>query len=118
MHSVDIMGEQQMRDDLPELHVGDTVRVHFKVVEAGRERVQVFQGIVLKKGGSGAKETFTARKISFGVGVEKTFPLHSPKIVKIDVKRKGKVRRSKLYYLREKIGKKAYVKEKRTERTN
>ncbi|MCL5291780.1 MAG: 50S ribosomal protein L19 [Actinobacteria bacterium] len=103
----------QMRDDLPEFNVGDTIRVHYKVVEAGRERTQVFQGAVIKKQNSGGRTTFTVRKISFGVGVERTFPLHSPKIAKVEVVTKGKVRRAKLYYLREKVGKKARIKEKR-----
>lgn len=103
----------QMRDDLPEFNVGDTIRVHYKVVEGGRERTQVFQGAVIKKQNSGNRQTFTVRKISFGVGVERTFPLHSPKIGKIELVTEGKVRRAKLYYLRGKVGKKARIKEKR-----
>src|SRR5512141_2658721 len=101
----------QMRDDLPQFKAGDTVRVHFKVIEGQRHRIQVFEGIVLKKQGAGARETFTVRKQSFGVGVERTFPLHSPKIEKIEVRAIGDVSRAKLYYLRGKVGKKARVRE-------
>lgn len=98
---------------LPEIRPGDTLRVHLKVVEGNRERNQIFQGVVLKRQGSGMQETFTVRKISFGVGVERTFPIHSPKISKIEVLRRGHVRRAKLYYLREKVGKQARIREKR-----
>ncbi len=105
----------QIREDLPAFDVGDTVRVHYKVVEAGRERTQMFQGAVIKKQNGGNRATFTVRKISFGVGVERTFPLHSPKIAKLEVVAKGKVRRAKLYYLRGKVGKKARIKEKRSQ---
>ena len=103
----------QLRDDLPQFKAGDTVRVHFKVIEGQRQRIQVFEGIVLKRQGAGARETFTVRKQSFGVGVERTFPLHSPKIDKIDVGAIGDVNRAKLYYLRGKVGKKARVRELR-----
>src|SRR5213082_3001116 len=103
----------QLRDGLPQFKAGDTVRVHFRVIEGTRQRIQVFEGIVLKRQGAGARETFTARKNSFGVGVERTFPLHSPKIDKIEVQAVGDVNRAKLYYLRGKVGKKARVREKR-----
>jgi large subunit ribosomal protein L19 len=103
---------QQLRDDIPQFKAGDTVKVHFKVVEGTRHRIQVFQGIVIKRQGQGARETFTVRKQSFGVGVERTFPLHSPKIEKIEVMMVGDVRRAKLYYLRKKVGKQARVREK------
>jgi large subunit ribosomal protein L19 len=102
----------QLRDDVPKFKAGDTVRVHFQVIEGQRRRLQVFEGIVIKRQGAGARETFTVRKQSFGVGVERTFPLHSPKIERIDVVSVGDVRRAKLYYLREKVGKKARVREK------
>jgi large subunit ribosomal protein L19 len=103
----------QMRDGLPAFKAGDTVRVHFRVIEGQRRRIQVFEGIVIKRQGSGARETFTVRKQSFGVGVERTFPLHTPKIEKIEVVAIGDVSRAKLYYLRGKVGKKARVREKR-----
>jgi large subunit ribosomal protein L19 len=102
----------QMRDGIPQFKAGDTVRVHFQVIEGQRRRVQVFEGIVIKRQGSGVRETFTVRKQSFGVGVERTFPLHSPKIERIQLMAVGDVRRAKLYYLREKVGKKARVREK------
>ena len=103
----------QIRADIPRFKAGDTVRVHFKVIEGQRARIQVFEGIVLKRQGAGARETFTVRKQSFGVGVERTFPLHSPKIDKIEVAAIGDVNRAKLYYLRGKVGKKARVRELR-----
>jgi large subunit ribosomal protein L19 len=103
----------QIRADLPQFKAGDTVRVHFKVIEGQRARIQVFEGVVLKRQGAGARETFTVRKQSFGVGVERTFPLHSPKIEKIEVAAIGDVNRAKLYYLRGKVGKKARVRELR-----
>ena len=103
----------QVRDDLPQFKAGDTVRVHFKVIEGQRQRIQVFEGIVIKRQGGGARETFTVRKQSFGVGVERTFPLHSPKIDRIEVAAVGDVNRAKLYYLRGKVGKKARVRELR-----
>ncbi|MFO7248755.1 MAG: 50S ribosomal protein L19 [Bacillota bacterium] len=103
--------KEQMRQDLPEFRPGDTVRVHVKVVEGQRERIQVFEGIVIARRGSGLNETFTVRKVSYGVGVERIFPVHSPKIEKIEVVRRGKVRRAKLYYLRERVGKAARIKE-------
>jgi large subunit ribosomal protein L19 len=102
----------QLRDGLPRFKAGDTVRVHFQVIEGQRRRVQVFEGVVIKRQGAGVRETFTVRKQSFGVGVERTFPLHSPKIERIELMAIGDVRRAKLYYLREKVGKKARVREK------
>ncbi|GAE33931.1 50S ribosomal protein L19 [Halalkalibacter akibai] len=102
---------EQLRSDLPAFRPGDTLVIHVKVVEGTRERIQLFEGVVIKQRGTGISETFTARKISYGVGVERTFPLHSPKIAKIEVKRRGKVRRAKLYYLRSLRGKKARIKE-------
>jgi large subunit ribosomal protein L19 len=103
----------QIRADIPRFKAGDTVRVHFKVIEGQRARIQVFEGIVLKRQGAGARESFTVRKQSFGVGVERTFPLHSPKIEKIEVAAIGDVNRAKLYYLRGKVGRKARVRELR-----
>jgi large subunit ribosomal protein L19 len=103
----------QVRADIPKFKAGDTVRVHFKVIEGQRARIQVFEGIVLKRQGAGARESFTVRKQSFGVGVERTFPLHSPKIERIEVAAIGDVNRAKLYYLRGKVGRKARVRELR-----
>jgi large subunit ribosomal protein L19 len=108
---IELLEQRQLRSDLPRFKAGDTVRVHFQVIEGQRRRVQVFEGIVLKRQGSGVRETFTVRKQSFGVGVERTFPLHSPKIEKIEVQAVGDVNRAKLYYLRAKVGKKARVRE-------
>lgn len=105
--------KEQLRTDLPDFRPGDTVRVHVKVVEGTRERIQLFEGVVIKRRGGGISETFTVRKISYGVGVERAFPLHTPKIAKLDVIRRGKVRRAKLYYLRALTGKKARIKELR-----
>jgi large subunit ribosomal protein L19 len=110
---IESLERSQLRDDIPRFKAGDTVRVHFKVIEGQRQRLQVYEGIVIKRQGSGARETFTVRKQSFGVGVERTFPLHSPKIEKIDVVSIGDVNRAKLYYLRKKVGKKARVRELR-----
>jgi large subunit ribosomal protein L19 len=110
---IETLERRQLRDGIPNFKAGDTVRVHFKVIEGQRQRVQVFEGIVIKRQGAGARETFTVRKQSFGVGVERTFPLHSPKIEKIDVQAVGDVNRAKLYYLRSKVGKKARVRELR-----
>jgi len=104
-----------LRTDLPDFRPGDTVKVYFKIKEGDKERVQPFEGVVIRKRGSGTGATFTVRKISYGVGVERTFPLHSPLIEKIEVLKRGKVRRARLYYLREKVGKKAKVKELLTE---
>ena len=110
---IETLERQQLRDGIPQFKAGDTVRVHFKVIEGQRQRIQVFEGIVIKRQGAGARETFTVRKQSFGVGVERTFPLHSPKIEKIEVMAIGDVNRAKLYYLRGKVGKKARVRELR-----
>lgn len=104
--------KEQLKTDIPQFRAGDTLRVHAKVVEGTRERVQVFQGVVIKKRGTGISETFTVRKVSYGVGVERTFPVHSPRIDKIEVSRRGKVRRAKLYYLRNLRGKAARIKER------
>ena len=109
---IELIEQRQLRTDLPQFKAGDTVRVHFRVIEGQRSRIQVFEGIVIKRQGSGVRETFTVRKQSFGVGVERTFPVHSPKIEKIEVMAIGDVNRAKLYYLREKVGKKARVREK------
>ncbi|KWW10897.1 MULTISPECIES: 50S ribosomal protein L19 [Bacillaceae] len=103
--------KEQLRSDLPSFRPGDTVRVHVKVIEGTRERIQLFEGVVIKRRGGGVSETFTVRKISYGVGVERAFPVHTPKIAKLEVIRHGKVRRAKLYYLRELRGKKARIKE-------
>jgi large subunit ribosomal protein L19 len=103
--------KEQLKTDLPEFKAGDTVRVHVRIVEGSRERIQVFEGVVIKRRGGGISETFTARKISYGVGVERTFPVHSPKIEKIEVTRRGRVRRAKLYYLRNLRGKAARIRE-------
>ncbi|MCM8710605.1 50S ribosomal protein L19 [Clostridium sp. SYSU_GA19001] len=102
---------EQIRTDLPEFNVGDTVKVHVKVKEGNRERIQIFEGIVLKRQNGGIRETFTVRRISYGVGVERTFPVNSPIIDKLEVTRRGKVRRAKLFYLRNRVGKAAKVKE-------
>ena len=104
---------EYMKSDIPAFNVGDTVKVHVKIKEGNRERIQIFEGFVLKKQNGGVSETFTVRRISFGVGVEKTFPVHSPRIDKIEVVKKGKVRRAKLYYLKDLSGKAAKIKEKR-----
>ena len=109
---IETLERRQLRSDRPHFKAGDTVRVHFRVIEGQRSRVQVFEGIVIKRQGAGARETFTVRKQSFGVGVERTFPLHSPKVEKIEVVSIGDVHRAKLYYLRQKVGKKARVREK------
>jgi large subunit ribosomal protein L19 len=113
MNKTDLVDAPYLRTDLPDFRPGDTVKVHVRVVEAGRERIQVFQGVVIRRQGGGLQETFTVRKISFGVGVERTFPLHSPSIGKLEVVSRGHVRRAKLYYLRERRGKKARIRERR-----
>jgi large subunit ribosomal protein L19 len=110
---IESLEQRQLRTDIPRFKAGDTVRVHFRVIEGNRQRIQVFEGIVIKRQGAGARETFTVRKQSFGVGVERTFPLHSPKIEKIDVAAIGDVNRAKLYYLRGRVGKRARVRELR-----
>jgi large subunit ribosomal protein L19 len=110
---IETLERAQLRDNIPKFKAGDTVRVHFKVIEGQRQRIQVFEGVVIKRQGSGARETFTVRKQSFGVGVERTFPLHTPKIEKIEVAAVGDINRAKLYYLRGKVGKKARIRELR-----
>ena len=113
MNTLDALDAQLLRTDIPAFRPGDTLKVHVKVIEGTRSRVQIFQGVVIRRQGSGARETFTVRKISFGVGVERTFPVHSPVIDHIEVVTRGDVRRAKLYYLRNLRGKKAKIKEKR-----
>jgi len=113
MNKLDELDAQSKRDDLPEFRPGDTVKVHVRVVEGNRSRVQVFAGVVMRRQGGGLQETFTVRKVSFGVGVERTFPLHSPIIEKIEIASRGDVRRAKLYYLRDRRGKAAKIKERR-----
>ena len=110
---IERLEQRQLRTDIPQFKAGDTVRVHFKVIEGSRQRIQVFEGICIKRQGAGFRETFTVRKQSFGVGVERTFPLHSPKIERLEVVQVGDVRRAKLYYLRSRVGKKARVRELR-----
>jgi large subunit ribosomal protein L19 len=116
MNPTDIVDRDSLRDDIPAFNPGDTVKVHVRVVEGNRERVQVFQGAVTRRQGSGVRETFTVRKVSFGVGVERTFPVHSPIISRIELVTMGDVRRAKLYYLRDLTGKAAKIKEKRSAR--
>ena len=111
---IDELAAASRRDDIPEFRAGDTLKVHVRVIEGTRSRVQLFQGVVIRRSGGGIRETFTVRKVSFGVGVERTFPVHSPIIEKIEVATRGDVRRAKLYYLRNLRGKKAKIKEKRT----
>ena len=113
MQATDLVDRANLRTDIPAFGPGDTLKVHVRVVEGNRERVQVFQGVVIRIQGSGVRETFTVRKVSFGVGVERTFPMHSPILAKVEVVTRGDVRRAKLYYLRDRIGKAAKVKEKR-----
>ena len=113
MNKTDLIEQPFLRTDLPAFRPGDTVKVHVRVVEGNRERVQVFQGVVIRRSGGGVRETFTVRKISFGVGVERTFPVHSPSIAKLELVQRGRVRRAKLYYLRDLRGKKARIKERR-----
>jgi large subunit ribosomal protein L19 len=114
MQITDVVERAQLRDDLPDFRPGDTVKVHVRVVEGSRSRIQIFQGFVLRRQGGGLRETFTVRKVSFGVGVERTFPVHSPSIATVELVTRGDVRRSKLYYLRERTGKAAKIKEKRS----
>ena len=113
MNTLDTLDAQSLRADVPEFRPGDTLKVHVRVVEGSRSRIQVFQGAVIRRQGGGIRETFTVRKVSFGVGVERTFPVHTPVIEKIEVVTRGDVRRAKLYYLRDLRGKKAKIKEKR-----
>jgi len=114
MQITDVVERAQLRDDLPDFRPGDSVKVHVRVVEGSRERIQVFQGFVLRRQGGGLRETFSVRKVSFGVGVERTFPVHSPSIAKVELVTRGDVRRAKLYYLRERTGRAAKIKEKRS----
>ena len=114
MNPTDIVDQTSLRDDVPDFGSGDTLKVHVRVVEGNKERVQIFQGAVIRRQGSGVRETFTVRKVSYGVGVERTFPLHAPTFDHIEVLTRGDVRRAKLYYLRDRVGKAAKVKEKRT----
>ena len=113
MNPTDVIDRESLRDDVPDFAPGDNLKVHVRVVEGNRERIQVFQGVVIRRQGGGVRETFTARKVSFGVGVERTFPVHSPIVDHIELVTRGDVRRAKLYYLRELRGKKAKIKEKR-----
>ena len=113
MNIIEALEKEQLRSDIPDFAPGDTVRVHAKIVEGSRERIQMFEGVVISRQGTGVRETFTVRRISYGIGVERMFPVHSPRIEKIDVLRKGVVRRAKLYYLRNLTGKAARIKEKR-----
>jgi len=113
MNVIDLVEQESMKQDLPRFDTGDTVRVHVKVVEGGRERIQVYEGVVIRRRGGGIRETFTVRKISQGVGVERTFPLHSPMVDRIELVRQGRVRRARLYYLRERSGKSARTTERR-----
>ena len=113
MDYIRALERQQIREDVPTLRVGDNVKVHYRIKEGDRERIQVFQDDIIRLSGAGSRETFTVRKISFGIGVERTFPVHSPKIAKLEVVRHGDVRRAKLYYLRNRVGKAARIREKR-----
>ncbi len=113
MKSTDIVDSQYLRTDIPNFGPGDEVKVHVKVVEGNKERVQVFQGNVIARQGSGVQETYTVRKVSYGVGVERTFPVHAPTVAKLEVLKRGDVRRAKLYYVRDRVGKAAKIKEKR-----
>jgi large subunit ribosomal protein L19 len=114
MKSTDFVDNDNLRTDMPDFAAGDEVKVHVKVVEGNKERVQIFQGNVIGRQGSGVGETYTVRKLSYGVGVERTFPVHTPSVVKVEVTKRGDVRRAKLYYLRDRVGKSAKIREKRT----
>jgi large subunit ribosomal protein L19 len=116
MNVIDLVEKEQLKTDVPEFGPGDTVRVHLKIVEGDRERVQIFEGLVLGRKGAGVRETFTVRKITFGTSVERVFPVHSPRIQEIEIVTRGKTRRAKLYYLRGKVGKKSRVKTRNTAR--
>ena len=113
MQPTDLVDNLSLRDDVPDFGPGDSLKVHVKVVEGNRQRTQLFEGVVVRRQGSGIRETFTVRKVSFGVGVERTFPIHTPVVEKIEVGSRGDVRRAKLYYLRDRVGKSAKIKEKR-----
>ncbi|HEV7976224.1 MAG: large subunit ribosomal protein [Actinomycetota bacterium] len=116
MNTLDALDAQSLRSDIPDFRPGDTLKVHVRVIEGNRERNQVFQGVVIRRQGGGVRETFTVRKVSFGVGVERTFPVHSPNLSEVEVYKRGDVRRAKLYYLRDLRGKKAKIKERRENR--
>ena len=118
MNTLDSLDAQSIRTDIPDFRAGDTLKVHARVVEGNRSRIQVFQGVVIRRQGSGLRETFTVRKVSFGVGVERTYPIHSPALDRLEVLTRGDVRRAKLYYLRDLRGKKAKIKEKRETRVS
>ncbi len=113
MNIIDVLEQEQLRSDIPEFRIGDTVKVYAKIVEGNRERIQIFEGVVIGRSGSGVRENFTVRRVTYGIGVERKFPLHSPRIEKIEVTRRGKVRRAKLFYLRKRTGKAARIKERR-----
>jgi len=113
MNDLQLLENGQLRDDIPDFRAGDTVKVHVRVVEGGRERIQLFEGVVIARSGAGIRASFTVRKVSFGVGVERVFPVHAPIIDRIEVSRRGDVRRAKLYYLRDRVGKGARIKERR-----
>ena len=112
MDLIKALTNEQLKENVPTLNVGDTVRIHNKIKEGTRERIQLFEGTIIAKNGGGISETFTVRRVSYGCGIEKTFPVHSPNVVKVDIIRSGKVRRAKLYYLRDRVGKASKVKEK------
>ncbi len=114
MDILQLIENEQLKKDIPDFRPGDTVRVHVRVVEAERERIQIFEGVVIARSGGGVRETFTVRKVTQGVGVERKFPLHSPRVANIEVIRRGKVRRAKLYYLRQRVGRAARIRERRT----
>ena len=113
MNIIEVLEQEQLRSDIPDFRAGDTVKVYVKVVEGSRERIQLFEGVVISRSGSGVRENFTVRRISYGVGVERTFPVHTPRLEKIEVARRGIVRRAKLYYLRNLTGKAARIRERR-----
>jgi len=113
MNRTDLIDQVSLRTDVPDFASGDTLKVHVRVVEGNKQRVQVFQGVVIRRQGGGLQETFTVRKVSYGVGVERTFPVHTPSVVKVEVVKRGDVRRAKLYYLRDRVGKAAKIREKR-----
>lgn len=113
MSIIEDVEQSYLRDDIPDFRPGDTVKVHVRVVEGGRERIQIFEGVVIARSGTGVRETFTVRKVAFGVGVERIFPVHAPIVAAVEVIRKGAVRRAKLYYLRDRVGKATRIKEKR-----
>ena len=111
MNIIEVLEQEQLRSDIPDFKAGDTVKVYCKIIEGSRERIQLFEGVVISRSGSGVRENFTVRRVSYGVGVERVFPVHSPSVAKVELVRKGQVRRAKLYYLRDRVGKAAKVKE-------